>query len=105
MGMMKLEVPHRLTVDDAKARVQALFDYWGRKYGVSSSWAADQATFSGKVMGITLTGSLTVTAGRVGGEVTDPGMLLRGKATKYLQNKVAGYLDANKTLQQVQGEV
>ncbi len=105
MGMIKLEIPHTLSMDEAKARVQALLDYWGRKYGVKSSWAGDKATFAGKAMGITIDGYLTVAMGRVGGEATDPGMLLRGQATKYLQRKFGDYLDPKKTLADVQGEV
>lgn len=106
MGMMKLEIPHTLpTLDEAKARVQALLDYWSRRYGVKSSWVGDKATFAGKAMGITIDGHLTVTAVRVGGEATDPGMLLRGQAQNYLKRKFTHYLDPKKTLKDVQGEV
>ncbi|MBL8952371.1 MAG: polyhydroxyalkanoic acid system family protein [Myxococcaceae bacterium] len=105
MGMMKLEMPHSLSHEDAKARVQALLDYWSRKYGVKASWAGDKATFVGKVMGVTFDGWLTVAANRIGGEATDPGMLLRGQTQKYLQRKFGDYLDAKKSLADVQGEV
>jgi hypothetical protein len=105
MGMLKLDIPHTLSVEDAKARVQALLDYWSRKYGVKSTWANDKASFAGKAMGITIDGSLTVLAGKVSGEATDPGMLLRGQAQKYLTRKFGDYLDPKKKLEDVQGEV
>ena len=105
MGMMKLEIPHSLSLDDAKARVQALLDYWSRKYGVKSQWAGDKATFAGKAMGITIDGYLTVASKGVAGEATDPGMLLRGQAQKYLKKKFTDYLDPKKSLTDVQGEV
>jgi hypothetical protein len=103
--MMKLEFPHRLPLDDAKARISALLDYWGRKYGLKSTWTGDKATFTGKVMGIAFDGHFIVTASGLGGEATDPGFLFRGKATDYLKRKFGHYLDPQKTLQQVQGEV
>lgn len=105
MGLMKLEIAHTLSAEDARARVQALLDYWTRKYGVKASWAGDKATFLGNVMGVKFDGHLTVTASRVGGEVTDPGMLLRGQTQKYLQRKFGDYLDPKKALKDVQGEV
>ena len=105
MGMIKLEIPHTLSVEDAKARVQALLDYWSKKHGVKSSWAGDKATFNGKVMGISVDGNLTVIASRVAGEATDPGMLLRGQAQKYLQRKFGDYLDPKKSLDDVKREV
>lgn len=104
MGMLKLEIPHSLNLDDAKARVQALIDYWGRKYGVKATWSGDKVSFAGKAMGITIDGHLTVHAQKVAGEASDPGMLLRGQAQKYLTNKFADYLDPKKSLKDVQGE-
>lgn len=105
MGMMKLEIPHSLSLDEARARVQALLDYWSRKYGVKSQWAGDKATFAGKAVGVTLDGYLNVASKGVAGEVTDPGMLLRGQAQKYLKKKFLDYLDPKKSLTDVQGEV
>ena len=105
MGMMKLEFPHSLSLDEAKARIQALLDYWSRTYGVKSTWNGDKATFAGKAMGVTIDGHLTVNASGIGGEAKDPGMLLRGQAQKYLTKKFADYLDPKKNLSDVQGEV
>jgi len=99
MGMLKLEIPHTLDAAEAKKRVEALFSYWGKKYGVKSSWAGDVASYAGKVMGVSIEGKLTVAAKRVGGEATDPGFLLRGQAQKYLQKKFADYLDPAKKLE------
>jgi hypothetical protein len=61
-------------------------------------------TFAGKAMGITIDGHLTVHAQKVAGEASDPGMLLRGQAQKYLTNKFGEYLDPKKSLKDVQGE-
>jgi hypothetical protein len=105
MGMLKLDIPHSLQLDDAKARVGALLDYWSRKHGVKISWTGERATFDGKVMGISFNGNLTVQAGKIAGEASDPGMLLRGQAQKYLTKKFGDYLDPKKSLGDVQKEV
>ena len=101
MGMMKLEIPHSLPKDDAKQRVEALLAYWSKKYGVTSSWNGDQASFKGKAMGVTIDGNLTVLANKIGGEATDPGFLLRGQAQKYLTGKFGLYLDPKKSIEEL----
>jgi hypothetical protein len=98
MGKLKFEVPHTLSKDEAKKRVEALVTYWGHKHGITAQWSGDNAHFSGKVMGISLDADLTVGDKKVGGEATDPGMLLRGQATKYLQRKFSDFLDGSKSL-------
>lgn len=101
MGMIKFEFPHGLPLDDAKKRVEALLAYWARKYGVRTSWSGDKATMNGKAMGFSFDGWLKVEGGRVGGEASDPGMLLRGQATKYLTRKLGEYLDGKKQLSDI----
>lgn len=97
MGMLKFEVTHNLSKDEARSRVEALLDYWGKKYGVRADWNEDRATLHGKVMGIQIDANLRVDDARVGGEATDPGMLLRGKAQKYLTKKFSDYLDKSRS--------
>ncbi len=101
MGVIKFEVPNSLPVEDAKKRVEALLGYWNRKYGVSSAWDGVSATMKGKAVGVTIDGKLSVEAARIAGEASDPGMLLRGQAQKYLTRKFAEYLDPKRSLEQV----
>lgn len=101
MRFIKFEVPNSLPVEDAKKRVEALLSYWARKYGVTSAWTGVAATMKGKAMGVTIDGKLAVEAQRIAGEASDPGMLLRGQAQKYLIRKFAEYLDPSKSLEQV----
>lgn len=96
MGMLKFEVPHQLSKDEAITRAKKLLDHWGKKYGVASDWKGDTAHLNGKVMGIALVATMTITQDKVSGEATDPGMLLRGKAKKYLEEKFNLALDPNK---------
>ncbi len=101
MGFIKFEVPNSLPVDAAKQRVEALLSYWNRKYGVTSAWSGGGATMKGKAMGVTIDGKLAVEPTRIAGEASDPGMLLRGQAQKYLIRKFAEYLDPTKSLDQL----
>jgi hypothetical protein len=96
--MLSFEVPHSLSKDEARQRMERLIGYWGTKYGVKAQWAGDQATLSGKVMGITLNATLQVGDQKVGGEASDPGLLFRGQAKKYLTHKFTHYLDPKKQL-------
>jgi hypothetical protein len=105
MGKMSLEIPHSLSKDDALARAHLLTEAWGSKYGVRSTWNGDGVDFHGKVMGIALEGTMRVLDGKISGEATDPGMLLRGQAKKYVERKFAEYLDPKKTLGDLKREV
>lgn len=98
MGMLKFEVPSTVTIDEAKQRVEALLAYWNRKYGITSSWNGLRASMKGKAMGVTIDGNLEVLANKIAGEASDPGMLLRGQAQKYLTRKFGEYLDAKRPL-------
>ncbi|WNG47975.1 hypothetical protein F0U60_30400 [Archangium minus] len=101
MGTMKFEVPHTLSKDDAKKRVEQLLKYWTEKYGVQANWSGDGAKVIGKVMGINLDASFTITDGAIQGEGTDPGMLLRSQAKSYLQKKFSTVLDPSKSVDEV----
>jgi hypothetical protein len=102
MGMIKFEVPHSLSREEAKKRIEQLTQVWGSKYGMKTSWNGDGARMTGKVMGINIDATLTVADNKVGGEATDPGFLFREKAKKYLQEKFATFLDPKKKAEDLQ---
>src|SRR4051794_21768753 len=101
MGRMALEMPHKLGKDEAKKRIESLTSQWGSKHGVSSRWSGDTVTFSGKVMGVNLDGQLTVYDDKVSGDATDPGLLLRSQAKKYVERKFAQFLDPSKSVSEL----
>ncbi len=101
MGMLKFEVPSSLPVDEARRRVEALLSYWGKKYGVTSTWTGSKATMAGKAVGVTIDGNLEVLPGKIAGQASDPGLLLRGQAQKYLTRKFGEYLDATRSLEEL----
>ncbi len=101
MGMINFEVPNSLSEDEAKKRVEALLEYWSRKYGVSSSWDGIKAQMNGKAMGVSIDGHLEVLGTKIAGQASDPGMLLRGQAQKYLTRKFSEYLDSKRSLEEI----
>ncbi len=58
----------------------------------------------GKAVGVTIDGNLEVLANKISGEASDPGMLLRGQAQKYLTRKFSEYLDASRSLDDIRGK-
>ena len=96
MGMIKFDVPHRLSKEEAVTRAKKLLEHWGKKYGIATRWNGDTAELNGKVMGISLEATMTITDKAVSGEATDPGILFRAKAKKYLEEKFNLALDPNK---------
>ena len=103
MGMLKFEVGHQLSKEEALHRAQRLLEYWGNKYGIQTRWEGETAHMDGKVMGISLTAHMTITDSKVEGEASDPGMLFRNKARKYLEEKFAEALDPKKNIDEMMG--
>ncbi|MBI3184270.1 MAG: polyhydroxyalkanoic acid system family protein [Myxococcales bacterium] len=103
MGMLHFEVTHSLSREEAKKRVEALLSYWSRKYGMKAEWTGESAQLSGKAMGISINAHLTVQDGKVGGDASDPGILLRAQAQKYLTRKFGHYLDPSRSLEELKG--
>lgn len=104
MGMLKFEVPHSLSKDEAKKRVMSLLSLWNQKYGMKIDWTGDSARLVGKAMGIHIEAMLQVFDNRIGGEGPDPGLLLRGQAQKYLTRKFTAFLDPSKSLSELEKE-
>ncbi len=91
---LRIEQPHSVPVEEARERIRALGDYLSKKHGLQVAWQGeDRATISGKYLVVTIQGSVEIQSGKVVFEGKDPGMLWRGKAKDYLQNKLTRYLD------------
>ena len=90
----ELSSPHRLDMSDARARLRALGDYLGNKYGLAITWTGDdEASISGSYLVVTISGTLRLTPTAVTFSGKDPGMLWRGKAKDYLTGKLQKYLN------------
>lgn len=90
----ELSAPHDLDPSDARARLRALGEYLGNKYGLTIAWTAeDTASVSGSYLVVTISGTIELRATEVRFSGKDPGMLWRGKAKDYLTRKLKQYLD------------
>ena len=101
MGKIDFHVPHTLSLAEAKTRMEKLTQHWA-KHGIQSTWSGDEAKLHGKVLGIHLDATLRVTDKTVGGEATDPGLLLRGQAKKYLTHKFETWLDPKQSIEELE---
>jgi hypothetical protein len=93
---MKFEYRYDVPRDDARIRLEALGEYLKNRHGIRVSWGEDdKARFSGKYLVVNIDGELTLGDGIVNFNGKDPGVLWRKRAMKYLQDKLAAYLDPN----------
>lgn len=91
---LRIEHPCSIEIAEVRERIRALGDYLSNKHGLRVAWQGDdRATISGKYLVVTIEGSVTIAPGKVVFEGKDPGMLWRGKARDYLQNKLDKYLN------------
>ncbi|MEZ4365652.1 MAG: polyhydroxyalkanoic acid system family protein [Kofleriaceae bacterium] len=91
---MEIDYKHGLPADDARARLEALADYLGNKWGIKIAWTApERATFSGRYMVVKIQGELTLREQVVQFRGEDPGFLWRKKASEYITYKLKTYLD------------
>lgn len=97
---MKLEYPHSFTPEEAQARIRALTDYW-MKYGIQSSWRGDSAEISGKVKGVSFSGTLRLGAGALTGEVKVGFLAEKLGGRAYVERKLSEYLDPKVTLDEL----
>lgn len=91
---LQITVPHRLSLADALERVRALGDFFTNRHGMSMRWESEYVGhLAGRYMLISIDGRFSVDDRAVHLDGQDPGMLLRAKATDYLQRKLETYLD------------
>lgn len=91
---LRIDHTHAFSRTEARERMRALGDYLQNKHGLAVRWTSDDtAEIRGSYLVVQIEGSVSVSDGKVSFEGKDPGMLWRGKARDYLQNKLDKYLD------------
>ncbi|MGA9522450.1 MAG: polyhydroxyalkanoic acid system family protein [Myxococcaceae bacterium] len=83
---------HSFSREEARVRLQQLFDYWSQAYGVQRRWYGDTARVTGRIMGIYFDARVTVKDGAVEAVASDPGFLFRGAAADYINSKLRKYM-------------
>jgi len=99
---VKLERTYECDDEEAVARLKALTAYWGKEYGIQSTWEEGAVTLDGKVKGVRFDGRVTVGGGKIFADVK-AGFLaekLGGKA--YVNRKLDDYLDPKNSLESLQ---
>ncbi len=98
---MQIAHPHGFSDDEARARVQALTDYWSTRYAMRGAWQADRYRIRGKTKGIRFDATFAVSPGRVEVEVEVP-FFARSIGRDYVERKLRDYLDPAHALEDLQ---
>ena len=92
---LEIEHLHALPEPEAKARLEALGDYFANRHKLKIAWSSpSKATVTGKYALLAIAGEIELAGpGRIKLRGPDPGFLLRKKAEDYLRRKLATYLN------------
>ena len=99
--MYQDQYPHSLTLDQALARVRALTDYWAAKHGVHFDCKENTAQVAGKVLGISFKASFEITEDRILGQIEVTTLTEKLGGRRYLEGKLAEYLDPANPLEEL----
>lgn len=89
---MRIAHPHPFSVDEARARLHYLLDYWTQRFGVRQQWHGNSVLVTGSVVGINVEARVEIQEDRVSALAVDPGPIMRGTAERYIRRKLAKYL-------------
>jgi len=92
-------VSHTLPQADAKARIEALGDYYSNRYAAKVTWDGDHARVVAKWSVVKLDVAVDVTSSEVRLKAPDPGRMLRSRMVGYAERKLRSYLDPNRELE------
>jgi hypothetical protein len=99
---MKFEYSYSLPTEEVRDRLRALGDYLTNRHNVTVAWDGDRARFNGRFKKVVaIDGELSFSDGKIMFLGKDPGLALRGQATKYLKKKLELYLDPETPLGQL----
>lgn len=91
---MQFDYPYAIPREDVRVRIEALGDYLHNRHGIRIEWLEDErARFSGRYLTVKIDGEMTIVDDVIHVRGHDPGILWRKRAIKYLQGKLAKYLD------------
>lgn len=95
MSKMKLRVPHNLTIDDARQRLENFIGILKQEYGsnldnVQENWQGNQGSFSFKAMGMAVEGNISIEPGEVylEGDLPMAAIPFKGKIESTIQDQL-----------------
>lgn len=90
---MRIAEPHAFSVEEARARLHFLLDYWTQRFGVKQEWhGGDLVYVTGWVLGIRVEARVHVQGHRIWAVAVDPGPIMRRTAERYIRGKLAKYM-------------
>lgn len=95
MSKMKVRVPHSLTIDDARQRLENFIGILKQEYGsnldhIKEDWQGNQGTFSFKAMGMAVEGNIVVEPSEVyvEGDLPIAALPFKGKIESTIQDQL-----------------
>lgn len=95
MPKIKIEVPHQLTAEDAKSRLQKKAEFLEGRFGeqvkdMTQSWNGNVLNFGFKTMGLRFDGTVDVEDNRVvvNGDVPFAAMMFKGKIESEIREQL-----------------
>jgi predicted NBD/HSP70 family sugar kinase len=99
MPKLNVVVPHQLTTEEAKGRIQGMVSEAMAKYSTqvsdfSESWNGDQGKFSGRAMGFSVSGTVDVRPGEVAinGNLPLAASMFKGKIEEMIRERAGKLL-------------
>lgn len=101
MPKMNVEVPHQLTADEAKSRLERKAEFLESRFGdqvkdMTQSWVGNVLNFGFKTMGMRFDGSVGVEDQRVvvNGDIPFAAMMFKGKIESEIRQQLEQILRA-----------
>jgi len=90
---LRIVEPHAFSLEEARARLHFLLDYWTQRFGVKQEWhGGDLVYVSGWVLGIRVEARVHVQGHRIWAMAVDPGPIMRRSGERYIRAKLAKYM-------------
>lgn len=90
---------------EARARLEALADYWSEKHGVHTEWSGARGRLVGRKLGVKYDASFEIGDGAVLVEATFGFLADKLGGPDYVRRKLADYLDPKNSLESLRARV
>ena len=99
---MQFDYSYDMPDEEVRPRLEALGEYLRDRHGINIAWNEEKtASFTGRYLVVKIDGTLSYGDGNIVFRGQDPGVLWRKKAVKYLQGKLATFLDPSTPLERL----
>lgn len=103
--MIRERLTYPFDDDEARARLEALGDYWSKKHGVHTVWSGMRGRLSGRKLGVKYDATFEISGGAVSVEATFGFLADKLGGPDYVRRKLADYLDPANTIESLRARV